>query len=363
MKQLKILIAPLDWGLGHASRCIPLIKALNERGHSIIIAGTGQSGMFLQNTFPENTYIEIHGKNITYGKGLFPWIKLILQIPSYLKAEKQEHFILQKIIKEYQPDFIISDNRYGLWSKDVFTILITHQLHPKSPIISTLFTPLLSKLSKQRIKKFDECWIPDFEEFPGLAGKLSHPPFPDIKTRYLGPLSRFQKSEIINKEKKYDFLAILSGPEPQRSMFESIIIEQCQKYSFRLFLLRGLPNETDLPGLLPGSIARNQCSDAELLNLMASSSIVISRSGYSSIMDMNALNIYPVMVPTPGQTEQEYLAHLLQFNNKAYIVKQKKINLKTIFESYSSIIPKDVIMNNCSLKDAIDVLESIKTEQ
>lgn len=357
MNTKKILISPLDWGLGHASRCVPIIKALINRNHEIILAGNGASFHYLSKAFPELKTYSLPGHEIKYGRGYFKWMKLLWQIPAYLRNIKKENHALSEIIKHEDIDAVISDNRYGLWNPTIPCILITHQLHPRSPILNSILFGLINYYSRKKISVFNECWIPDFEESPGMAGSLSHPPFSGIKTKYIGPLSRFEKITLSNSIKTYQILAILSGPEPQRSLFEESIIQHCLQHSLTLALVRGLPVSENIRQLETGSISYNHCTDAEIINLINQSEYIISRSGYSSIMDMHILGKKAIMISTPGQSEQEYLAKILVMQKKAIIQSQDRMNLPLAMRQMNQLPEIFVTDKGSLLEQAIIELE------
>ena len=212
-----ILVSPLNWGIGHATRCIPIIKKLQEHNFNVIIASSGRSLDLLIQEFPNLDFIKINDYNIKYYSSLPMTISMLIQIPKILFNIQKENNQLKAIINDFKIDGIISDNRYGMYSNDIPSVFITHQLEIQTPI----FKNLIKKINNKLISRFSECWIPDFE-INGIAGKLSRLTNPTKNYKYIGPLSRFikKKSEI-----KYDVLAIISGPEPQRSILEKTLIK------------------------------------------------------------------------------------------------------------------------------------------
>lgn len=304
--QNKILICPLDWGLGHAARCVPIINALIDLGHEVIIASDNAPLSFLKATFPQLQAVELPGYTIRYTTNGCMNFKMLSQIPGFISSIKTEHQMLQKMIDEYQIDLVISDNRYGCWSEKVPSIFITHQLFIQAPFGKKW----LNKINHHFIKKFDECWIPDTENSTNLSGDLSHTKrLNAIPTFFIGLLSRFSGKEL-SSEQKYDAFVIISGPEPQRTIFECLIAKQTEKTKLNLVLVRGLPSENEIPSYLQQKNieVHNHLPTALFLEKISQSNLVISRAGYSTIMDLSVLGKKAVLVPTPGQTEQEYLA-------------------------------------------------------
>ena len=352
----RVLVAPLDWGLGHTTRCIPIIQELIKQDFTVFIAAEGNSAYLLCKEFPNITIISLTGYKISYSKTKFFFkAGLIGQIPKILKAIKKEHTWLQQIIKEYEIDIVISDNRYGLYNTKVKSIFITHQLAIATGYVFTNW--LVKKLNYGLINKFDECWVPDENVPLDFAGELSHPKeLPNIPITYIGILTRFKSSKI---EKKIDLLVLISGPEPQRTAMENMMLLQMKKHFFKMVLVRGLP------GALNKIINTNKALEIfdhlpafELSKLIQSSTMVIARSGYSTIMDLIALQQKAILIPTPGQTEQEYLAKYLAAKKYFVAAKQKRFNLTKELKDFESVELKLLpASENKKLKEAIICLK------
>lgn len=321
----RVLIAPMDWGLGHATRCIPVISELIKQHCTVIVAAEGQIKTLLQKEFPDLQFIDLRGYRVKYSRQKF-WMpaKLLLQLPKIIIRIYTENKWLSKTIKENKIDAVISDNRMGLYHKQIPCIYITHQLTIKT---GNFFTEnVVQKVHYHYINKFNGCWVPDNKGVLNLAGELSHPvSFPKVPVSYLGPLSRFENA---TSESKYNICIILSGPEPQRSIFEKIILSDIESMQQKIYLVRGLPQETQIPVLKNHLIEiKNHLAGDELSAIIRQSKIIISRSGYSSIMDLAKLQKKAVLVPTPGQTEQTYLSIYLQKQKLFYSVDQKNFSL------------------------------------
>lgn len=352
------MVCPLDWGLGHATRCIPVINEFLSNNCRVIIGSSGKQKALLEQEFPNLTFLELKGYEVEYPTSGSMTLKMLLQLPKINNAIQEEHCWLDKIIDEHQIDLVISDNRYGLWSNKVKSILITHQIFVKAPIGEGWIENVL----KNYFDKFSEIWIPDVEGENNLSGDLSHKkPLPN-KFKFIGILSRFSSSlreqqlvptsrESNLNEEKFDFMAIISGPEPQRTIFEKLVIEQLQKTQLKAVVLRGLPetnvianceernrkqsariNEIASSVLLPRNDDRikifNHLETNDFLNYLQKSKVVISRSGYSTIMDLAALGKKAILVPTPGQTEQEYLAKYHHEKRHFYTQTQGEFDLE-----------------------------------
>ena len=321
----RILVAPLDWGLGHATRCIPIIRELMVQGAEVCIAGEGAQQRLLQQEFPHLQFLELPGYRVRYGKSGPQLVShLLYQAPSILRSIRDEQQWLHSLLATERIDGLISDNRYGLHHPALPSIFITHQLLIKTPW-GRLTDQLLQRKNYQYIEKFSACWVPDTAAAPGLAGELSHPAKrPRVPLSYIGPLSRFEKRGHKGEE---DLLIIISGPEPQRSLFEALLLPQLSATGMPALLVRGLPEATELPDPIPNISMHNHLSAEALEAEIDRAGLVIARSGYSTVMDLARMGKKAVFVPTPGQTEQEYLARQLDQNKMAYSFTQKEFNL------------------------------------
>ncbi len=294
-------MAPLNWGLGHATRCIPIIKALQEYGFVPILAGDGDSLKLLRKEYPSLSYYELPSTSVAYTKhrSLLKY-KLLTQAPKLLKAMALEKEKIQKIHQKENLSGIISDNRFGVRSKDVPSIYLTHQLKVLSGKTSFLSTTL----HQQLIMKFDQCWVPDYNS-NGLAGELSKPQDQIESIKYIGPLSRFKRNPL---EKKWDIIAVLSGPEPQRSLLERKLLNILEAFSGKSLIIQGLMGDKQTQQQIGKTTITNFMLHKELRDTIEAGRLILSRSGYSSIMDLEALEARAFFIPTPGQYEQEYLA-------------------------------------------------------
>jgi UDP-N-acetylglucosamine transferase subunit ALG13 len=326
-KKITILIAPLDWGLGHASRCIPIIKYLSLIDCDVIIASDGIQQSLLQAEFPHLQFINLPGYRVTFSKNRWKTlIKYFWQIPKILISINQENKWLQNFLLKNRVDAIISDNRYGLSNKNISSIFITHQLTIRSPF-GIFFENLFQKINYYYINKFNECWVPDFEDSDNMGGKLSHPDeMPLTSVKFLGRLSRIVNQKSFSKS--IQLLVILSGPEPQRSIFEEILLAQLQTYGETTVFIRGLPGKTEsLINSKDNLSIYNHASATALNEYINEATFIISRSGYSTVMDLMGLMKKCIFVPTPGQSEQEYLAEYLSSRKFCLSYKQSKFHL------------------------------------
>jgi uncharacterized protein (TIGR00661 family) len=335
----KILICPLDWGLGHATRCIPIIEELAKMDCDVCIASNGGALSLLKDEFPALPFFEITGYHPRYPTRLFH-LSLVIQFPKFLRAIRREHREVDAIIKSRKIDVIISDNRYGCWSTHIPSIFITHQLTIQTPV----FASLINFIHRKVLKNFSACWIPDIAGDQSLAGKLSANP--RVKGIHIGHLSRFRLTQ--SAPPKYEVLAIISGPEPQRTVFEKLMRNELRKSRKRAMMVKGIPftRHKEISGDLDEISHLNA---KEMNQVILESDIVISRPGYSTIMDLAKLGKTAVFIPTPGQTEQEYLGERLMKNQIALSVPQYKFDLETAlreaarFKGFASYHQNDLL--------------------
>ncbi|MCT4581603.1 MAG: hypothetical protein N4A35_09315 [Flavobacteriales bacterium] len=338
--KIKIFISPLDWGLGHTTRCIPLIKALQNLGGLIWLGVNKEQKQLLMNEVQQVEYIDFKGYNISYPTSGKMALKMGVQIPKIIRNIHSENRQLKKLINKYQFDLIISDNRFGLYASKVPSIYITHQINIQAPLG---IDRLLYQLHQQYISKYDQCWIPDSSNRQfSLAGKLSQVNSKHKKYQYIGALSRFS-APIVSLKSEYKYLAIISGPEPQRSLFEQEVISYFNKIDEKCAIIGGTPlkkaqiklHNIDYFPHLPSTL---------FLELVSLSEKIICRPGYSSIMDLSILQKPVFFVPTNGQTEQEYLAkYYFQNYNIGYCSQEQLQEL--IHDSQFKHLPYQVDSN------------------
>jgi uncharacterized protein (TIGR00661 family) len=306
--QQRILIAPLNWGLGHATRCIPIIHELISQGHYIIIASDGYPLELLKQEFPKVERIEFHSLSVRYTSGKNQVWRLLLSLPQILWDVRTEHFHLHHLINEHQITYVISDNRFGLWSKKVPCIYITHQLMIKMPRGFRVFEKLGWQIHRFFINRYTEVWIPDEAENGGLSGDLSHKyPLP-AHARFIGCQSRFSCTPDIQLTETYHTVVVVSGPEPQRDIFEREWTNTLRGRREKVLVVRGIPKREVLRQQLDNVTLVSHLPSDELKAHLLAAKEIICRSGYSSIMDLHVLGKKATLIPTPGQTEQEYLA-------------------------------------------------------
>lgn len=324
LQSKKILVAPLDWGLGHATRCIPIINELIRLNCNLWIAAGGKSFLLLRKEFPLLPFFELQGFSVVYHKAKSDFrFTMLRQVPAFAASVRQEHRWLDQIMDEHQFDIIISDNRYGLYHHRAVSIIITHQLAIRTGL-GRLADWLVRKLNYRQLRKFDACWVPDFAGKENLAGALSHPVTVPPETYYIGALSRFEKKDL---PKKYDLLVLLSGPEPRRSIWEQALLAELNHYNGRALLVRGLPDDAPPIKVAGGTEIVNFLSADALGAALQQSERVICRSGYTSVMDLVKLQQKAILVPTPGQPEQEYLAQWLMDRGIFYSCTEDRFSL------------------------------------
>ncbi len=357
MNQKKnVLICPLNWGLGHASRVVPIISTLLKQNFEVIIAASGSSADFLQSEFPQLKCIEFPGYTVRYSKRRSQLLKMGRLAPVILCWSFKEHRALRNLVIKHHIHIVISDQRFGCWSKLTYNIFITHQIRVKFPSVFRFLEPVYQFLSESFMQRYDECWIPDYKNGNSLSGELSHTTTGLKNISFIGPLSRFNKSYSSENQKKIDILFLLSGPEPQRNMLENIIYEQTKKLSLKMVMVRGSNSRRKQHFHFP---TYNVLNTKQLGDIITQSKLIVCRSGYSSIMDLIALQQKAVLIPTPGQTEQEYLAQYHSDNKIFYSVSQTKFDIKDAMEKVFDF-PINVFNPENTLNNKIIDLRNIK---
>lgn len=354
---MKVLVCPLDWGLGHATRCIPLIRALVRAGHEVLVGASGGGLRLLRAEFPGLEVFDFPGYPIRYSRSAATLLPVLLaQLPGLLLGMLRERSRLREIVSEKGIDRVISDGRYGVRTREVPAIFVTHQIFIRIPGRfpgSAWAERALLALNLRLLRGFREVWVPDFPGEPNLSGELSHevPAFRRGRRRplpglvFINPLSRFQPVDRGWEARRpprpqgalpVDVLASVSGPEPQRTRFEEALRRLLGSMSGTRVLIRGVPGG-DPAGRGEGvDLALNELNEFPHLDgpgmekLFRSAALVVARSGYTTVMEMASLGLTRVvLVPTPGQSEQEYLADHLDRAGIALRMDQDGLDLRS----------------------------------
>lgn len=320
----RILLCPLDWGLGHASRCVPIVEAALGLGIEVEIAGSGAAQRLLQRQFPNLIYHALPSYRVRYPVRS-PVVNFLLMLPNLLYAVLGERRVLQKLLSAKPYDLIISDNRLGCYSRRVHCVYLTHQL--RFAFRQKWMSVIAGRMHAFWYRRFDEIWVPDFPPPDNLSGELAVP-LPADKPVYLGPLSHLSGVSLAQNNIQYGAAAILSGPEPQRSLLEREILEQFSQLSGHYLLVRGLPKGENIDSPADHIKIISFVSAKEIAQIIAQSRLIICRSGYSSIMDLQVLQKKALLIPTPGQPEQEYLASWHVNKGQFLVQEQGKLNIK-----------------------------------
>lgn len=316
-----IFVAPIDWGMGHATRCVPLIRAL-KTDNKVILGVTPKNDFFFRRYFPDLEQKPLPSYPVSYSRVLPLWMKLLLQWPFINAAIRQERRVLEAYVEQLRLDLIISDNRFGLHHVSVTSIFMTHQLTLKSPV----FSVLANTINRTYIHQFNEVWVPDYaEKEKRLSGVLSDASHIKIPVKFLGPLSALTSGEENPvPAKRYDYLFLLSGPEPQRSILEKMVMDQLRHLRGAVAVVRGSREPVQQQA---GLSVFDFVTGNDLRRLILESETIVCRSGYSSLMDLHLLGKQNlVLIPTPGQSEQEYLAEHWQQMFGARVLQQKEFS-------------------------------------
>ena len=355
MTRKRILIAPLDWGLGHAARCVPIIQELLAKELDVVIAADNRPAELLKKEFPDLEHVRFPGYTIDYPVNANMAWTMFRQLPKLYRGIGEEHANLETLVRVHRIDAVISDNRWGAYSTTVPSIYIVHQLRILLSRLLRWGQPIVDLANGRLIRPFSEVWIPDRGTEDRLSGELSHDSLLPKNSFFIGPLSRLKRIDTFKKE--LDILVILSGPEPQRTIFEKLITEQLKQTTMRALVVRGTPERMLKMKLSETLTLVSALTASELSEAIAASHIIISRPGYSTVMDLAVLGANAIFVPTPQQTEQEYLAKRLKKQKICYSETQEEFSLTRAvaqFNSYSGFTQQPNDLN--VLRQRIDHL-------
>ena len=328
----RILVAPLDWGLGHTTRCLPIIGYLKQLEHAVIVACNQWQRSFIENIYSDIEFVMLEGYNISYtAKASLSYINIFSQVPGICASIKKEHTWLAANAATLKIDGIISDNRYGLYHQHIPSVIMTHQAEVQTGM-GNRANRILQKMHYRFLAHFNHVWIPDVKGDINLGGRLSHPIQLPANASYIGLLSQFENVAAKSNRDGY-LLILLSGPEPQRSILQGILWEQVIHYKGKVVFVAG--KECNAPSKIPDHITfYSRIGRAMLADVILGASIVVCRSGYSTVMDLMLLNRGALLIPTPGQTEQEYLASYLSESRFFTAAAQKHIDINQAVNNF-----------------------------
>jgi len=332
---------------------IPLANKLRERGNNILIGAGRELQALFRNELPGLTYIDFRGFRPGYSRILPQYIPLLLQLPILLYHILAEHISLKRIIRNHEIDIVISDNRFGLWNRKIKSVYVTHQLLIPFPRMfrSLEWTGIM--FHRFFIRKYSLCLIPDLPGELNVTGRLSHGMKLSGNIRFIGILSRFNTSSDShdNKNRAPCNTVILSGPEPQRAIYRQKVIDILKQQDLPTVILEGNPCHNSAVIRTGNIISYNHLSAEEMQNIISASRIIIARSGYSTVMELISLRRTALLVPTPGQTEQEYLAAYLSSKGWFTAVSQKELNQELILPQKQAELTGEIADKSAILLD------------
>ncbi len=300
----RILICPLNWGIGHSTRMVAYARQLEKKGNTIIVAGDNKVLDVFEEELPHVERILLKDINVRYSKGKKIVRKLMLNSPLFFVSIFLQHFALQRLLSKIDVDIVISDSRPSLWTNKVKSYYVTHQPNVKLTDGWHWAEKMTTALHHWFIRRYDGLLIPDVEGKDSFSGELSKVNDKRIKTFYIGWLSRFEKDNTQVEKEDYSLL-ILSGVEPTRSLLRDEIVARYQKLDEQL-IVAGDYNAEQIGKITILPYVRTEA----LKPLILSAKHVICRSGYSMVTDLKVLGVSAELIPTSGQPEQEYLAKL-----------------------------------------------------
>lgn len=353
-KRYNILICPLEWGLGHAARMIPLASRLREMNNNVFIGAGKEHLALFRNELPDLVCIDLPGFRPAYSKHLPQYLALLFKTPTLLYHIIREHKRLKKIISEFEIDIVISDNRFGLWNNKVRTVYVTHLLRIPFPRAFSFFEFIGIALHRAIINRYDFCFIPDLPGEMNVSGRLSHSVRLPANARYIGLLSRFSGLNQGAAESPVNYrhnVVILSGPEPQRSILKQKLSDALSEIDIPTVFLGGMPEKAGETTCQGNIIWFSHLPSPIMKAVIISSENIISRSGYTTIMELISLNCSALLIPTPGQTEQEYLAYYLEEKGWFKSVRQKCISKEMTLTTVKSHFSEEINRQSKALLD------------
>jgi hypothetical protein len=402
---LKVLVAPLDWGLGHATRCVPVIREFLNQGAEVELAVVKANANFFREVFPELRQRLAPSYNIVYPKHGYNMALWLLKNSVHLNAVmRYEHHFAEEMVKRHGYDVLFSDNRFAFYSKNALSIYMTHQRRIAFPRAFAAFERIGVMWHANIMRKFDEVWVPDLEIYPGYAGSLSHSGATpgDKPMRFVGTLSRFSEmgndgnalgnapapvdlerevdlmsvSEFMAHsanvewdaapEKRtsgnhsfemranYKVVAVVSGVEPARTQFEQQLREALQQIPGQHMMILGKPSAEQKTWTEGNIEFHTHLATNDFAEAVKRADFVVSRGGYSTVMDMAELGAKCIFVPTPGQFEQIVLAHDLSKAGYAVEIPADELSAETLASAFEKSVKMPKVEKQNLLHDAVE---------
>jgi uncharacterized protein (TIGR00661 family) len=360
---MEIIYGICSWGLGHATRSLPIIRKLIDENNKITIISHGRSLELIKKELGGNSeYIDIPDYPMLLSENSRQFMaKSIIYWPLFIRKILYGFNRLNDILEKKEYDIIISDSRYDIHSEKIPSFFISHQMRIMNPLRIKILEKGSELYNLYFFKRFNGVLVPDYKE-DNLSGDLSHNlnKIDEKKIHYVGVLSDFKK---INKKKDIDYFISISGPEPQRSLFEQKLLSQVDKLTGKIIMTLG---KAEKKGIINNKnietysfLEKNKRED-----FLNRSKLIISRSGYSTILDLTVLGLKALMCPTPGQIEQEYLSDYHNKKRTFYSVSQDNLDLLRDVEiaKKSTGIKRKCDVNK-SIEKIIDIVYSNEKSQ
>jgi uncharacterized protein (TIGR00661 family) len=356
---MKIIYAACSWGLGHATRSLPVIRRLIKEGNDLTIISSGRSLDVLKKEVSDDaSYVDIVDYPMLLSENARQFMaKAVVYWPLFLKRIESGLLQLNKVLKKKNYDLIVSDGRYDMYNKDIPSFFISHQMRIMNPLRIKMFETGSELFNMFFFKRFAGILVPDYRD-DDFSGDLSHNlnKIDENKLHYVGVMSDFRKKKV---QKNIDFFVSISGPEPQRSILENIIVSQLDNISGRIVMTLGKA-EHDSKQKNKDITTYSFLNKEKREELLNRSKLVISRSGYSTIMDLAVFGTKALLIPTPGQIEQEYLGLYHNSLQTFHCVKQQNLNLKKDVEiAYQ----KQGITRSCDADKTVEKILQILYER
>lgn len=356
---MEIIYGICSWGLGHATRSLPVLRRLLSENNNLTVISNGRSLEVLKKELGEQaTYVDIPDYPMLLSENTRQFLaKSMVYWPVFIKRIEDGLAQLQKILDKKHYDCIISDARYDMYSKKIPSFFISHQMRIMNPLQIKMFEHAMERFNMFFFKRYRGVMVPDYKE-NSLSGDLSHnlKRIDEDAIHYVGVLSDFTRRPM---KKDIDFLISISGPEPQRSILEEKLASQTEELKGNVVMTLGKAEKysiTKKKHLTTYSFVTKELRE-ELLN---KSKLVVSRSGYSTLMDVAVVGTKALFIPTPGQIEQEYLSRYHNNLGTFHSVTQDTVDLKNDVREAKE---KTGFTKECDVKKTVENILTIVNER
>jgi len=306
----RILFAVHDWGLGHATRSLVLIRALVQRGDAVTILMAESPGLALLRAELGDACEFYPYEDIPKPFSRYPavfYFRMSCSVPQIWLRFTLEQRLTERLVRERRLDAVVSDSRLGVWSREAPSYCVFHSLRQIIPGRPRQLERIVERAQRYALRGYRAILVPDVEGDDALAGDLAHDLDVDWRGKlvYIGPLSELQPN---GAAEDIDYFFSISGVEPHHTMLAERVLAALPALRGRSVVALGRPGSAADVRTVGNATIHGYLDRRAQGEMLARARVIVGRSGYTTLMEAAGFGKRALFVPTPGQSAQEYLA-------------------------------------------------------